>query len=118
MVLFQKDRYRILISLPLAYVLVLSLFPWIFAFNNVDDCFFHSSSLEKSICFVQDGYDFILIPFKLLSLGGINLVFGLIWYPVALMIYILALACTYFCLFVIIPSLAKKLKKQTTHQKT
>lgn len=68
---------------------------------------FYSSLLEKPVCFLKDGYEFIIAPFKLVSLGGINLVFGLVWYPIGLMIAILAAACSYFCLFVIIPSLPR-----------
>lgn len=115
---FQKSWYKVPISLTLAYPLVASFLPWMFAFNNADDCLFHSSLLERPGCLLQDGYDFMLMPFKLLSLGGINLVFGLVWYPIAVMVYGLAIACTYLCLFVIIPVLVKRLKSGTTHQKT
>lgn len=114
---FKRKWYKLLISLILAYCLVACFFPQIFAFNNADDCLLQSSLLEKLPCFLQDGFEFIKAPFKLLSLGGINLAFGLVWYPVALMIYILAVVCTYSCFFVIIPCVTKKLKKQNTHQK-
>lgn len=109
MKLFKQKRYQwLLLSLP-AYCIAYYNFPELYSFSGRAVC--PDDSLRTIHCFLQNGYQFILLPFNIIASFIQDLFqphtiftglwfFSILWFSIPLLFFLLILTILYLLLVI------------------